>query len=67
MVMKKISKMDVVLAAILAFALGCTEQSGNDGATEKSPEHPVTSAKKTGDNEATEDTEFINLKVTGMT
>ena len=64
--MKKISKVAAVLAAILALALGCTEQTDGGGAIDSKKDSTKTQPKPTDDNEVAE-MEFISLKVTGMT
>ena len=74
MVMRKISKVAVVLVVILTLALGCSEQTDGVGAEDTKKDSgkadpkdsKKTEPKSADDNEAAE-MEFISLKVTGMT
>ncbi len=54
--MKKIFELTMVLASVLALAFACSQQPGGSTPTAKS-----------GAEDPAEGTEFINLKVTGMT
>ena len=54
--MKKIFDLTMVLASVLVLTFACSQQPGGS-----------TPAIKSGTDVPAEDTEFINLKVTGMT
>jgi len=54
--MRKFFELTVILTGVLALTYGCSQQPGGSTPTAKS-----------GTEVSEEDTEFINLKVTGMT
>ena len=60
--MKKFFELTVVLTGILALTYGCGQQS-----TGPSPANKGTTQQNANAGDAPKETEFINLKVTGMT
>jgi len=60
--MKKILTLTMGLTGVLVLAYGCGQQS-----TGPSPANRGTTQQNVGAGDAAEETEFINLEVTGMT